>query len=876
MFRRCDDPNAEIQDYLDREMQRNIDAGMSPEEAAFAARRKLGSVARVAEEAREAAAGGVWTWIEMIWRDMIHGLRMFAKNPGFTFTCILSLALGTGANVGMFSVADALLFRPLPVPRPAEIVNVGSEHTTSDFTYVGTSYPNYTDIRDQSRSFQGLAAYDSFATGFAAHPGEVATVKRCVAATGNFFDVIDVAPMLGRVFRPEEDQVRGRDAVTVLTYALWQELGADPNIIGRTVEIAGIVFTVIGVMPESFTGTDRDHPPAFYIPMMMWPRVSGGQRTLDDRATWELVANGRLKPGVSPAQAQAELDTIAKNLEREHPDTNRNQRLVLRTALQMNIIRVRIFTAFAAILTVLGIAVLIVACANVAGLLTSRAPLRAREISLRLAVGAGRGRLIRQLLTESSLIAIAGGLLGLPLAYLVIQLMRQIQFPTDLVVIPTMQLDRRALLFSLIVAIGSVLLFGLIPAIQTTRASLTHAFKAGDTELGRRRMWGHNSLVSSQVAAAMLVLTVAVFVYRGFAGELNPGGMGFRTGHLLMVSVDPALVHYDDAQFLRFCDELVRRSRALPGVTSVALSSAQPLGLHDVTVVQPEGFRFPSGQDSALIFSGRVNEGYFETLGIPILRGRAFAATDTASTPRVAVVNETFAAHYWPNQDAIGKRVRVNGLGSVQVVGVARNSRYIFIGEAPTQYIYFPYRQMRPGLLTLFAASEGGSATLAAPVRALLKELDPNMPIGDLQTMEHFYDAMAVRISQVLTRIIGGMGIMGVALAMIGLYALMSYSVSRRTREIGIRMAVGADRMKVMKMVVRQGLAPVLAGIGMGVILSDAAGRVLRASFPLGYDIGPAIYGSIAPVLLLIAMAAAFFPARRAARVDPMTALRDE
>lgn len=876
MFRRRDDPNAEIQDYLDRETQRNIDAGMTPGDAVFAARRKLGSVARVAEETREAAAGGVWTWFEMIWRDVVHGVRMFAKNPGFTLTCVLSLAFGTGANVAMFSVADALLFRPLPVPRPREIVTVGSEHNTSDFTYVGTSYPNYIDIRDQSRSFQGLAAYSSFVAGFAAHPGEVATVRRCVAVTGNFFEVMDVKPLLGRTFRPEEDRVGGRDAVIVLSYPLWQELGADPNIIGRTVEIGTIGFQVVGVMPKSFAGTDRDHPPAFYIPMLMSPRVSSNAISLDDRATWELTVNGRLRGGISPTQAQAELDTIAKDLERAHPDTNRNQRLVLRTALQMNIRRVRVFTAFAAILAVLGIAILIVACANVAGLLTSRAPLRAREISLRLAVGAGRARLVRQLLTESSLIAVAGGLLGLPLAYLVIQLMRQIQFPTDLIVIPAMQLDHRALLFSLTVAMGSVLLFGLIPAIQTTRGSLTHAFKAGDTELGQRRLWGRNLLVASQVAAAMLVLTVAVFIYRSFAGELNPGGMGFRTSRLLMVSVDPALLHYDDAHFLRFFEELTRRTRALPGVESVALSSAQPLGFHNVATIQPEGFRSGNGVDSAMIFYARVDEGYFETLAIPILRGRGFAPTDTASAPRVAVVNETFAAHYWPNQDAVGKRIHVNGLGWVQVVGVARNSRYIFIGEAPTEYMYFSYRQAQPGYLTVFVASAGASATLAAPMRELLKDLDPNMPIGDLQTMEHFYDAMAVRISQVLTEIVGGMGLMGVGLSMIGLYALMSYSVSRRTREIGIRMAVGADRMNVMKMVVRQGLAPVIAGVTAGLALSAGAGRLLRASFPLGYEIGPAIYGLIAPVLLAIAMAAALFPARRAALVDPMTALRDE
>ncbi len=538
MFHRREDSlRAEIQDYLDRETQRNIEAGMTAEEAAFAARRKLGPRMRIIEETREAAAGNAWTFIETLWRDVRHGVRMFAQKPGFALTAVISLALGTGANVAMFSVADALLLRPLPVPRPGDVVTVGTEYQAADFTFVQTSYANYVDIRDQSHSFENLAAFSGIPVGFATRTDAQPQVKPCMAVSGNFFDVMGVAPALGRAFRPEEDQVRGRDAVTVLSYKLWQEMGADPNVLGRTVQIARTGFTVIGVMPESFTGPDRDHPPALYFPAMMLQRVSGNLGVFDRRDLWWMTVDGRLKPGVSPAQAQAELDTIAKNLERAHPDTNRNQRLVLRTHLQMNIIRNHIYTAFAGILTVLGLAVLLVACANVAGLLTSRAPLRAREISLRLAVGAGRARLIRQLLTESSLIAIAGGALGLPLAYVVIQLLRQIQFPTDLVVIPRMELDQRALIFSLVVAMGSVILFGLIPAIQTTRANLTAAFKAGDIETGKRRLWGRNLLVAAQVAASMVVLTIAVFVYRGFAGELDHG-MGFRTDHLLLSSAD--------------------------------------------------------------------------------------------------------------------------------------------------------------------------------------------------------------------------------------------------------------------------------------------------------------------------------------------------
>lgn len=868
--------NSEIQDYLERETARNIEAGMSPEEAVFAARRKLGPVARVTEETREAAAGGVLTWIEMLWRDLRHGVRMFAKNPAFTLTCVVSLAFGTGANVSMFSAVDALLLRPIPVPNPGEVLAVGSVLNYDNFNYVQTSYANYLDIRGQSRSFEGLAAFNVYAAGFSAQHGVPAQVEVGMFVSGNFLDVMRVRPELGREFRPEEDRVPGRDAVVILSRDLWRKLGSDKEIIGREVQIAGIGFAVIGVMPESFTGPDRQRQPAFYIPAAMLPRVSGNPTALDARDNWAWAVRGRLKPGVSITQAQTELDTIAANLARAHADTNRNQRLAIRTEWQMALGENRTYTALAAIVALLSIAVLIVACANVAGLLTSRAPLRAREIALRLAIGAGRGRLIRQLLAENALIAITGGLAGLPLAWAGIQVMRQIRLPTSLIAVPLIELDRRALLYSLAIALGSVFLFGLIPAIQTTRANLTTAFKSGGgAESGARRLWGRNALLVVQVAFSLVLLTVAVFSYRAFSGELR-NGMGFRKGHIAMISVFPELIRYSDAQTYKFLDELTNRAALLPGVTSVALGSTKPIGFYEVWGIRPEGAPFPSGQNSAAVAADRIDEHYLDTLSIPIVRGRGFQTSDTISSPFVVVVNETLAAHYWPNQDPLGKRIFVVSRGWAQVVGVAKNSRYLFIGEPPRDFLYLPYRQTLPGYLTLFAGSAGESASLLEPLQKLARDLDPNMPIEDVQTMEYYFDARATSVGSVLTEIIAAMGLMGLTLAMIGLYALMSYSVSRRTREIGIRMAVGADRMKVMKMVVRQGLTPVLAGIAAGLALSAGAGYLLKASFPLGYDIGPSIYGWVAPVLLLIAIAAAYAPARRAAQVDPMTALREE
>ncbi len=879
LFRRREDHvPSEIQDYLDRETRLNIEAGMTPEEAALAARRKLGPPARVMEETREAALGWVWRWLELVWRDVRHGARMFVKNPGFTLTAVLSLAFGTGANVAMFSVADALLLRPLPIPHPREIMSVGAEYHNDYSSVLRTSYPDYVDIHDQAKSFDGLFAYGFVTAGIAGESGATARVKLGAVVTGNMFEALGVQPQLGRSFRPEEDQVRGRDAVVVLTYPLWQEFGGDPKILGRVVQIAGIGFTVIGVAPEGFSGPDHFQQPSFYVPMMMWPRITGDAKPLDDRSWVAMRVKGRLKSGVAFSQAQAELDTIASNLERAHPDTDRgrNWRLMVRTELQTAVLGNQVYTALAAILTLLSGAVLVVACANVAGLLTSRAPLRAREIALRLAIGAGRGRLVRQLLTESSLMAIAGGLCGLPLAYAGIRLFGQVRFPSELVLVPKFELDQRALLFSLAVAMGSVILFGLIPAIQTTRANLTSAFKAGTgVEIGKRRLWGRNLLVAIQVAFSLALLTVAAFTSSVFKGELTQG-MGFRSDHMAMMSLDPKLLRYDDAQARRFFDTLIQRAGALPGVKSAALTSGM-LGQNLGSVgVQPEGFRFPAGQDAVIDIYNRVDEHYFDTIGIPIVRGRGFAQSDDLNAPAATVVNETFAAHYWPNQDPIGKRIRVNNVKWVEVVGVATNSHYGYIGEPPREFLYLTYRQTPQGNLTLLAASAGDSASLLAPLRNLVLDIDPSMPIYDTQTMEQFYEAKAVGFGGLIVKIVGAMGIMGLTLAMIGLYALMSYSVSRRTREIGIRMAVGADSVSVMSMVVRQGILPVLVGIVLGLLLSAGAGQWLRTSFPLRYDIGPGIYGVLAPLLLAVAMLAAFIPARRAALVDPMTALRED
>src|SRR5262245_37746574 len=495
--------------------------------------------------------------LERFWQDLRYGVRMLLASPGFTAVAVLSLAIGIGANCAIFSFADGLLFRPLPVPRPGDVFTVGSTSSLEalNASSLVSSYRDYVDIRDRSKSFEGLAAFGSITAGFTPDAKLSPKLKLGTLVSGNFFPLMGVEPSLGRSFRPEEDQVPARDAVVVLGHTLWeQDFGSDPAVLGRTVRINGIDCTVIGVAPPGFTGMSQFVRSDFFAPLMMSPLLINDKKTgsLEARDARNLTIKGRLKPGVSQSEAQAELTAIGADLERAYPQTNKNRGLSVRTEMQARIAQDPPDAMLIAMLSTLAIAVLLVACGNVAGLLTSRAPVRAREMALRLAIGAGRGRLVRQLITESLLVAIAGGLLGLGIGYAGMLLFRQIEIPTDLPIMLTFQMDRRALVFSLAVAVASALVFGLVPAIQASRTDLTGIIKGGDAiGRGRRRRWGRAVLTTAQVAASVVLLAVAMFMYRGFGSQLA-GGPGYRTDHLLMMNFDPSLVQYSDTQAQTF------------------------------------------------------------------------------------------------------------------------------------------------------------------------------------------------------------------------------------------------------------------------------------------------------------------------------------
>src|SRR5581483_1845007 len=545
---------------------------------------------------------------------------------------------------------------PLPVSQPGELYTVGSVTAVEAFgaSSIVSSYPDYVDIRDRSKTIDGLVAMANVTAGFAPNASATPKLKLGMLASGNLFSVMGVSTEMGRPFGPEDDRVPGRDAVVVLGHTMWeQEFGSDPTVIGREVRLDGHPFTIIGVAQASFTGVNPMVRSDFFVPMMMSAQLLVDPRaaSLNVRDARNLTLKGRLAHGATQAAAQAELTTIGNDLARAYPDTNKNRRLAIRTELQARMGEDPPDATLVEMLATLAGLVLLVACANVAGLLTSRAPARAKEMALRLAIGAGRAQLIRQLFVESLLIAVAAGVVGLGVGYAGMTLFRQIELPTDLPINLAFRMDARVLIASLIVALVSTVLFGLSPAIQAVRTDLTAVMKAGDAVApGNRRRWGRAVLVCGQVAVSVIVLSVAVFMYRGFGQQLADGP-GYRRDHLLMISFDTSLVRYSDAQAQTFFKDVADRARMQPGVTKVAMATAIPMWndtIRGETVV-PEGFQFPAGKDNATVFASRVDEHFISALGLTLVRGRDFRLEDAPGAPLVASVNEQFAKHYWPN-----------------------------------------------------------------------------------------------------------------------------------------------------------------------------------------------------------------------------------
>jgi predicted permease len=873
--------NEELEFHLEQKIAEGIAKGLSPQEARYAAMRAMDGLELRKEEMRDMRR---LRWLTDSLDDARYAIRSLRRTSGLTAFVVITLALGIGMTSGTFSMVDALIFRPYPVPHPSGVFTLAS--TTHDSNLDDFSYREYLDIRGKTNSYEGVIANANMeAVGFSAEPLATPRVRGGMMVSGNYFHVLGVEPRLGRGFREDEDQVPGRDAVVVLGPDFWKhEFASDPAVLGRTVRLNGTEFTVIGVAPETFPGMEIFGHPDFYMPLAMARVFSTDlqKNFFEDRDDRELSVRARLKPGTTLEQARNELVVLAKNFEREYPKVNGSRGAAVYTQFEART-REDLNWKFGVIFVILALAVLLVASTNVAGLLLSRARARTREIAVRLAIGAGRFRLIRLLLTESLILASLGGLAGIAIGYGVVEWFQSFQnviFMTDLPFSIPFRMDTRVLLASLALSALSALLCGLAPALQSTRLDLVNALKSADVDVpGRKRLWGRSVLVVAQVAASLMVLTASFLMVRGFQNTLREG-TSFAKNHLLMVGFDPRLVQYNAAETQQFYKLLAERVREAPGVASEALTQNIPLGIDDFDgiVFVPEGLEMPRDRENFNSTMDTVDEGYFETMGIPILHGRGFLASDTADAPRVAVVNEHFAKHYWPAGDAVGKHIRLESRSGtlVEIVGVAETIKYQTIFQKPIDFLYMPLAQHPIARMTLMLRSSGDPQELVPSVRDVVRGLDPNLPMLHTMAYEDFYMNQAVNGPRIAMKLVVSMGLVGLLLAIAGLYGLVAYNVSRRTREIGIRMALGAASSDVLRLVMGKGLALVgtgtVIGLGMGFGLEQLMNSML---FNVG-GVDIVAYVIVVPSLFLVTMLAAYLPARRATRIAPTQALRYE
>jgi predicted permease len=817
--------------------------------------------------------------------DLRFAVRTLAKSPSFALIAIVSLALGIGANTAMFSYVDAVLLRPLPVPDSGRIVEVDS---TTPATRLGRiSYADYVDLRDRAKTFESLACYDFFFAGISTQPKQVPKYGLDAGVSGNFFSGLGIEPVLGRVFRADEDSVPGRDLVAVISYQMWdREFARDRSVIGRQIRVNGSDFTVIGVAPKDFTGPQAFVSPEIYIPAHAYQKAVSGASVdyLTSRKIRSQVLLGRLKPGVRITGAQADLRIIAHDLAAQYPDTNRD-----RTVTALDWVRARFEndpTDAGLSLTLLAITglVLLIACANVASLLIARGTARAKEIAIRMAIGARRGTLVRQLLTESFLLALLGGVAGIGVGYLGVAFLRAIPIPSDFPIVLGIQMDTRLLVFSLAVSLATGFVFGLVPALRATRHDLASTIKTGDSGPARasflRGMFtGRNVLVTAQLAFSVVLLVISADCVRGFqaAWRINPG---FRLDHTLFFSLDTNIQRYDEARTRDFYKKLTDRLSQAGGVREVSMSSSVPFS----TGQSPRRYLAADEQPRAsaearTALSYKVDEHFFPLMETNILRGRGFDSRDTAKSPRVAVINESLARKLFAQKDPIGRRFRLDSVDGpeVQVIGVAKEGIYIFWAEPAQEAVWTPFSQDYSSQMYIEMRTASDPASFAAVVREQVRALDPDMPIFRISTMATFFHDRAMLGPRLIAQIVTAAGLMGLLMAVVGLYGVVAYAVTRRTREIGIRMAIGATPARVLRMVLNQGAVFTAVGVAFGLALVIPLARNAIPNYVIGASpLAAAVLLGVAAILGAAMMVACWIPARRAARVDPTRALRQE
>ena len=822
-------------------------------------------------------------------QDVRFVWRQIRRAPGFAISAVLTLAIGIGANTGLFSLLNGY-WRPLPVPGGERVVLIAKELPGDDGgMWFRFSYPEVNDYREQGREvFADVFAFDTHLGGITIDGKTTQFLYQPV--TGNVFAGLQLTPAAGRLFAPGEGEHHGGEPLVVLSHGFWQQrFGGDHGVVGTGVKVNGLAARVIGVTPEGFHGLYQGADAEGFVTLnalRAGRRAQAGALFTDRSMRWFTML-ARLHPGATIEQAQGVVDVVSRRLEAEHPEMTRNvgARVMWETAARP--IPLRILTSLTPLIRTSGLAlaglVLLIACMNVANLLFVRATARAREMAVRSALGSGRARLVRLLLVESVLLAVAGTVLGLVFA----------RWSTDLFlasVTPAFELpinldfhyDWRVFSYAAGVASLTGVLVGLVPALRASRPRVTGVLHDGGhgSSAGAGRLRVRNFLVVAQVGGSLVLLVAAGLFVRSLQ-RAQQVELGFDPGNILTVRLDPRQVGYPRERMVQFYDELERRLTQVPGIETVSMAFTIPAGyVFDSTDVIRDGETVSTDQPAKLVGCNSVTSRYFEAMRLPIVSGRAFSEQDTATTSRVVIVNETMASEFWPGQSALGKRLRIPRFPDEEpweVVGVARDSKYLAVFESPTPYLYFPMAQHATSWRTLHLRTTVSPESVAPRVAREIQALDPEMPVADIRSMEQALEGgvgfLMFRIGAIQA---GAMGVLGLLLAIVGVYGVVSYGATQRTREMGIRVALGAEPNAIRALVMRQGLVLVSAGVVVGLVAAFGMTRLTARFFVLVGSNDAVTFVAVTVLLLSIALAACYLPARRAMRVDPMIALRHE
>jgi len=862
------DLGEELQFHLLSQIDENVARGMNPQEARRAALHALGGVEQVKEACREARKMNL---IENFVRDLRLGLRMLLRNPGFTVLAILCLTLAIGANATVFGWVEGILLRPYPLVSDQErlVALAGTVRGERD----ETSWPDLLDVQRSCKLCETL--FVSNITGATVSVGERAQIITGSIVSANYFDAVGVHPIFGRGFEPGEDTGRNAHPVVVISYHLWQtRFNGDPEIIGKTQRFDNTVHTIVGVAPEGFYGTFVGREMEYWVPASMVEVFNAGSNKLEDRGARWCEAYVRLKPGATRSQVQQEISAIAARLETEYPDTNRGRSIKVWPLWNTPFNHASHLLPTLQIMVVVAMLVLFIVCANLGNLLLVRSFARRHEMTVRLAVGANRGRLLKQLVTEGLLLSTCGAAGGMLVAYWCRHAL-VLFFPGDVLYLPG-QIDGRVLGLSATVCLAVTLAVGLVPAFQTRYLALAETLKTEASAVmgARGQAWFRSSLVVLQVTLSFLLLVGATLLMQSLS-KIRATSPGFST-QVFDTSIPLVTAGYDTPRAKIFQDELIQRVRALPGIEAAAYARVVPLSYqsYSSTPIAVDGYEPPANGESTDELYNEVSPDYFATMGIPLISGREFTRADDESAPRVAIVNQTMVARYWRGQNPIGQRLQVKG-NWVQVVGVVKDSKYYSIEETPRPFFYVPLRQYFAIEPDIHIRTTQPLQTIQSTLLREVRALDPNLALYEMITLQEQVNRSTSEqlVAVTLVAFFGGLALL---LASIGLYGVMSYTVSQSTRELGLRMALGASASNVLRLVLSRGLLLITTGMLIGIALALLLTRLLG---DLLYHVSPRdplAFAVALAVMTVASTAACFLPAWRATRTDPIRALRAE